>query len=112
MIIGAEQTHLRELRGSFRGFATRTLNLGPVTSAGGDTERDPALATALDERFDAVFADLDSYHTGSTGEDFVLYTDLTKDDIKKLEVPASSRTVGQSSISAGLKGRSTWQNVG
>jgi iron uptake system component EfeO len=69
-------TDLYDFAANLEGSQQAVQSLRPVIA-----DRDPELATALDEQFQAATAELEKYHTGDT---WATYTDLTQDQLRAL----------------------------
>jgi iron uptake system component EfeO len=69
-------TDLYDFAANLEGSQQAVQSLRPVIA-----DRDPELATALDEQFQAAAAELEKYHTGNT---WTTYTDLTQDQLRAL----------------------------
>ncbi|NYJ05491.1 iron uptake system protein EfeO [Petropleomorpha daqingensis] len=69
-------TDLYDFAANLEGSQQAVQSLRPVIA-----DRDPELATALDEQFKATAAELEKYHTGDT---WTTYTDLTQDQLRAL----------------------------
>ena len=69
-------TDLYDFAANLEGSQQAVQSLRPVIA-----DRDPVLATALDDQFQAATAELEKYHTGDT---WATYTDLTQDQLRAL----------------------------
>jgi iron uptake system component EfeO len=69
-------TDLYDFAANLEGSQQAVQSLRPVIA-----DRDPELATALDEQFQAATAELEKYRTGDT---WATYTDLTQDQLRAL----------------------------
>jgi iron uptake system component EfeO len=69
-------TDLYDFAANLQGSEAAIQSLRPVI-----TDRDAALAAALDEQFAATAAELEQYHSGET---WTIYTDLTQDQLRAL----------------------------
>ena len=69
-------TDLYDFAANLEGSQQAVQSLRPVIA-----DRDPELATALDEQFRAATAELEKHHTGDT---WTTYTDLTQDQLRAL----------------------------
>jgi len=69
-------TDLYDFAANLEGSQQAVQSLRPVIA-----DRDPDLASALDEQFKATSAELEKYHTGDT---WTTYTDLSQDQLRAL----------------------------
>ena len=69
-------TDLWDFQANVEGSQAAVAALRPVIDA-----KDPALGPVLDERFDALDTLLQGYRAG---DGYVLYTELTPDDVRKM----------------------------
>jgi iron uptake system component EfeO len=69
-------TDLWDVAANLEGSQQAVQSLRPVIA-----DRDPDLASALDEQFQAAAGELEKYHTGDT---WTTYTDLTQDQLRAL----------------------------
>jgi iron uptake system component EfeO len=69
-------TDLYDFAANLEGSQQAVQSLRPVIA-----DRNPALATALDEQFQAAAAELEKYHNGDT---WTTYTDLSQDQLRAL----------------------------
>jgi iron uptake system component EfeO len=90
-------TDLWDFSANLDGSLQAVQQLRPVIA-----ERDPALATALDQRFAATRAALDAYRQG---DGYRPYTDLTQDQTRALSDSVTALAAQVSQVPAAIAGR-------